>query len=270
MTMGLESPAAGPRDGPPPCYWTRPDGATIAYRQVAGRAPTVVFFGGFSSDMTGTKATHLDTWCRATGQAYLRFDYQGHGASSGRFVDGTIGTWRDDALAVIRGCTEGPLIFVGSSMGAWIMLLAASALSARVHALVGIAAAPDFTEELVWQRLSIEDRGSLSRTGVIHVPSDYGNGDYGNGDCPISLGLIEEGRRHLLLGTDIAFPCPVRLLHGLDDRDVPWEFSSRLVQALTSADVTLELVKGGDHRLSRQSDLTRLSRVLSELLDAGS
>ena len=266
--MGLESLAAASRDDPQPRYWTRPDGATIAYRQVAGRSPTVVFFGGFSSDMSGSKATHLDTWCRARDQAYLRFDYQGHGASSGRFVDGTIGTWRDDALAVIRGCTEGPLILVGSSMGAWIMLLAARALSHRIQALVGIAAAPDFTEELVWQRLSIEARAELSRTGVVHVPSDYGNGD-----CPISLaislGLIEEGRRHLLLGADINLRCPVRLLHGLDDRDVPWEFSSRLVQALTSSDVTLELVKGGDHRLSQQSDLARLSRILSALLDAG-
>jgi pimeloyl-ACP methyl ester carboxylesterase len=264
MTMGLESLAAGPQDGGQPCYWTLPDGARIAYRQTDGRLPTVVFFGGFSSDMTGTKATHLDHWCRATGQAYLRFDYQGHGASSGRFVDGTIGSWRDDALAVIQGCTEGSLILVGSSMGAWIMLLAASVLSTRVQALVGIAAAPDFTEELIWQQLPAEARAELVRTGVVHVPSDYA--DEG---CPISLGLIEEGRRHLLLGANIPLVCPVRLLHGLDDRDVPWELSSRLAHALSSSDVTLERVKGGDHRLSRPSDLARLSRVLGELLDTG-
>ena len=261
--MGRETLAAESQDGRAPCYWSLPDGARVAYRRVEGRSPTVVFFGGFSSDMTGSKATHLDLWCRATGQAYVRFDYQGHGASSGRFVDGTIGGWRDDALAVIQGLTEGPLIFVGSSMGAWIMLLAASALSTRVHALVGIAAAPDFTEELVWQRLPCEARAELARTGIIHVPSDYANED-----CPISLGLIEEGRRHLVLGADIPLTCPVRLLHGLDDRDVPWEFSARLAQALTSSDVTLELVKGGDHRLSQQSDLLRLSRVLDELLGA--
>jgi len=262
--MGLESLVTGPEDGPQPRYWTRPDGARIAYRQLGGCSPTVVFFGGFSSDMTGSKATHLDTWCRARGQGYLRFDYQGHGASSGRFVDGTIGTWRDDALAAIEGCTEGPLILVGSSMGAWIMLLVASLLPVRVHGLVGIAAAPDFTEELVWQRLSAEVRAELACTGVIHVPSDYANED-----CPITLALIEEGREHLLLGASIALECPVRLLHGLDDRDVPWEVSSRLVQALTSSDVTLELVKGGDHRLSRESDLERLSRALSALLGAG-
>ena len=261
--MGLEPLVTGLEDGPQPRYWTRQDGARIAYRQVGGCSPTVVFFGGFSSDMTGSKATHLDTWCRARGQAYLRFDYQGHGASSGRFVDGTIGTWRDDALAVIEGCTEGPLILVGSSMGAWIMLLVASRLSARVNGLVGIAAAPDFTEELIWQRLTAEVRAELARTGVIHVPSDYANED-----SPISLALIEEGREHLLLGASIALECPVRLLHGLDDRDVPWEVSSRLVQALTSSDVTLELVKGGDHRLSQESDLDRLSRTLSALLDA--
>jgi len=255
--------AAESQDARQPCYLTLPDGARLAYRRVEGRSPTVVFFGGFSSDMTGTKATHLDAWCRATGQACLRFDYQGHGASSGRFVDGTIGRWRDDALAVIQGLTEGPLVFVGSSMGAWIMLLAAGTLSTRVDALVGIAAAPDFTEELIWQRLAGEARAQLTRTGVVHVPSDYADKD-----CPISLGLIEEGRRHLLLGADIPLSCPVRLLHGLDDRDVPWEFSSRLVRALTSSDVILELVKGGDHRLSQPSDLLRLSRVLRELLDA--
>ena len=261
--MSREPLAAESHDGRQPCYLTLPDGARVAYRRVEGRSPSVVFFGGFSSDMTGSKATHLDAWCRATGQAFLRFDYQGHGASSGRFVDGTIGRWRDDALAVIQGLTEGPLILVGSSMRAWIMLLAAGALSTRVDALVGIAAAPDFTEELLWQRLPAEARAELARTGVIHVPSDYANED-----CPISLGLIEEGRRHLLLGADIPLSCPVRLLHGLDDRDVPWEFSSRLVRALTSSDVTLELVKGGDHRLSQPSDLLRLSRVLRELLDA--
>jgi pimeloyl-ACP methyl ester carboxylesterase len=261
--LASDSMLTGREDGPEPCYWTRADGARLAYRQLAGRSPTVVFLGGFSSDMTGTKATHLDAWCRARGQGYLRFDYQGHGASSGRFVDGTVGTWRDDALAVIEGCTDGPVVLVGSSMGAWIMLLVAGALSRPVHGLVGIAAAPDFTEELVWQRLPADVRTELKRSGVIHVPSDYANED-----CPISVTLIEEGREHLLLGSSIALECPVRLLHGLADRDVPWEMSCRLLQALTSSDVTLELVKGGDHRLSQQTDLARLSRILSELLDA--
>jgi len=242
--------------------WTREEGARIAYRRVGGQSPTVVFLGGFSSDMSGTKACHLDAYCRARGQAYLRFDYQGHGASSGRFVDGTIGSWRDDALAVIENCTEGPLILVGSSMGAWIMLLVAGTLSRVVVGLVGIAAAADFTEDLIWQRLPLESRAELERARVIHVPSGYSEAD-----CPISLALIEEGRRHLLLDDGIALDCPVRLLHGLDDRDVPWERSWRLLQALASDDVSLELVKGGDHRLSDAASLARLSRTLSGLLD---
>ncbi len=252
-------------DGPEPRYWIREDGSRIAYRSLGGRSPTVVFLSGFSSDMTGTKATHLDAWCRERGQAYLRFDYQGHGASSGQFVDGTIGTWRDDALAVIEGCTEGSLIPVGSSMGAWIMLLVAGALPGRVDGLVGLAAAPDFTEELIWRRLTAESRAELMRIGAIHVPSEY---DVEG--CPISLGLIEEGREHLLLGTSIAVECPVRLLHGADDSDVPWEMSWPLLEALNSPYVTLELVKGGDQRLSMPADLARLTRTLGELLEARS
>ena len=245
-----------------PQFLTRQDGARIAYRRIEGRSPTVVFLGGFSSDMTGTKACHLDAYCRARGQAYLRFDYQGHGASSGRFVDGTIGTWRDDALAVIENCTEGPLLMVGSSMGAWIMLLVAGATSRVLVGLVGIASAPDFTEDLIWKRLPVESRAALESEGVIHVPSDYSEQD-----CPISLALVEEGRNHLLLDGRITIECPIRLLHGLDDRDVPWEHSSRLLQALDSDDVALELIKGGDHRLSGPADLARLSRTVSELLD---
>ena len=245
-----------------PRYLERGDGVRIAYQRVEGRSPTVIFLGGFTSDMTGTKACHLDGYCRARGQAYLRFDYQGHGASSGRFVDGTIGAWRDDAVAVIESCTEGPLVLVGSSMGAWIMLLAARATRRSVDALVGIAPAADFTEELIWNRLSSESRAALEGAGIIHVPSDYSVED-----SPITLALIEEGREHLVLGAGIAIDCPVRLIHGLDDQDVPWDHSLRLLQALESNDVTLELVKGGDHRLSELADLGRLSRVLDELLD---
>lgn len=261
--MGPDSLVSGLEEGIEPRYWTGEDGARIAYRRVDGQSPTVVFLGGFSSNMTGTKATYLDDWCRARGQAYLRFDYQGHGASSGQFANGTIGSWRDDALAVIEGCTEGRLILVGSSMGAWIMLLVAGLLSRRIHALVGLAAAPDFTEELIWRRLPAMSRAELTGRGVIRVPSDYANED-----CPISLALIEEGREHLLLGASIPLECPVRLLHGLEDEDVPWDVSRRLLQGLMTSDATLELVKGGDHRLSKPADLSRISRILSELLDA--
>lgn len=256
---------SGREDRLEPRYWIREDGSRIAYRSLGGRSPTVVFLGGFSSDMTGTKAIHLDAWCHERGQAYLRFDYQGHGASSGQFVDGTIGTWRDDALAVIEGCTEGSLLLVGSSMGAWIMLLLAGALAGRVEGLVGVAAAPDFTEELIWRRLTAQNRAELRRTRVVHVPSEYAVEG-----CPISLALIEEGREHLLLDASIAVECPVRLLHGTDDSEVPWEMSRRLLEALTAADVTLELVKGGDHRLSTTADLARLTRTLDGLLEARS
>ena len=261
--MKLESAAKHDGNGATPDYLMRTDGARIAYRRVDGRAPTVVFLGGFSSDMTGTKASHLDAWCRARGQAYLRFDYQGHGASSGSFVDGTIGVWRDDARAIIEDCSAGPLVLVGSSMGAWIMLLLACALPERLQALVGLASAPDFTEELIWGRLPDEQRQQLMREGVIRVPSAYTNEG-----TPITRKLIEDGRRHLLLGGTIPINCPVRLLHGLRDTDVPWTVARRLLDALASTDVTLELVKSGDHRLSTPADLARMTDVVGALLES--
>ena len=176
-----------------------------------GAAPTVVFLGGYASDMTGTKASYLEGWCRARGQAFLRFDYQGHGRSSGRLADGTIGLWRDDALAVLREGAPGPLLLVGSSMGAWIMLLAALAMPERIQALVGVAAAPDFTEDLLWARLGEEQRARLRGDGVIRLPSGYGE------PLPFTWRLVEEGRRHLLLRAPIPLSCPVRLLHGTAD-----------------------------------------------------
>ena len=251
-------------DEPLARYLTRENGTRIAYRHSRGRSPSVVFLGGFSSDMTGTKATHLDAYCRARGQGFLRLDYQGHGASSGSFVDGTIGMWRDDALAVIEHCIEGPLVLVGSSMGAWIMALGAAVLSRRLAGLVGIASAPDFTEDLIWQRLSPEQRAAIEHDGVIHLPSEYTEGG-----APITLRLIENGRKHRVLDGRIRVDCRVRLLHGLDDRDVPWSQSLRLLEVLDAPDATLELVKGGDHRLSKPADLARISRTLDTLLGAG-
>jgi pimeloyl-ACP methyl ester carboxylesterase len=247
---------------PEPQVLRRDDGETIAYHRLAGRRPTVVFLGGLMSDMTGTKALHLEGFARARGQAFVRFDYFGHGASSGAFTDGTIGRWAEDAVAVVDALTEGPLVLVGSSMGGWAMLLTALARPARVAALVGIAAAPDFTENLMWDGFDEAVRETLRRDGLYHMPSDYGEEPY-----PISLGLIEDGRRHLLLRGPIAIACPVRLLHGMADADVPYGTSLRLAERLESRDVTVTLVKAGDHRLSAPDDLARLSATVAGLLD---
>jgi pimeloyl-ACP methyl ester carboxylesterase len=211
--------------------------------------------------MTGTKALFLEEYCRRRGQAYLRFDYFGHGGSSGDVAAGTIGRWRDDAVAVIDSLTEGPQILVGSSMGGWIMLLAALARPERVAALVGIAAASDFTEELLWPRLNPEQRRAIEEQGAVALPSDYDPAGY-----LYTRALIEDGRRHLLLRGPIPLDVPVRLLHGLADASVPWQLSLRLAERLTSRDVAVTLVKGGDHRLSSEPDLARLAQTLDALL----
>ena len=237
-----------------------PDGATIAYHHLAGRPPTVVFLGGYASDMTGSKATFLEASCRASGQAFLRFDYRGHGASSGAFSDGTIGLWAGDAVTAIEAATDGPLVLVGSSMGGWIMLLAALALKPRVAGLIGIAAAPDFTEDLMWDEFDLKQRAALERDGVLDMPSDYDDEPY-----TVTMALIEDGREHLVLREPIPLTCPVRLLHGLEDKDVPWTVSMRLAEAIKSEDVTVTLVKGAGHRLSEPEDLARLERVVAEL-----
>jgi pimeloyl-ACP methyl ester carboxylesterase len=239
----------------------RGDGVELAWAKHDGKGPTIVFLPGFRSDMTGDKATALAGFCAEHGQAMLRFDYSGHGASGGRFEDGTIGRWADDALAVIDGQTDGKLILVGSSMGGWIALLAAIARRDRVAALIGIAAAPDFTEALMWQAMTFEQRATIMRDGVLHVPSEYGD------PYPITRILIEDGRTRLLLNDPIALDCPVRLLHGQCDPDVPWEMALRTAEELTSSDVQVTLVKDGDHRLSRPQDLALLTRTLAALLD---
>jgi len=248
---------------------TREDGATIAYRRLAAKRggaddrgwPGIIFLGGFMSDMTGTKATALESFARDRGQAFVRFDYLGHGRSSGRFEQGTIGRWAEDAVAVLDHLSEGPQILVGSSMGGWIMLLAALARPARVAGLVGIAAAPDFTEDML-AGLSPEARESLERHGAYREPSDYSDEPY-----LITRSLIEDGRRHLLLRGPIALHCPVRLLQGMADRDVPWQTAIRLAESLESSDVELTLIKTGDHRLSEPQDLARLMRILERLSD---
>ena len=203
--------------------------------------------------MNGIKATALAGHCRSRDHAFLRFDYFGHGASSGDFRAGTIGRWLEDALAVIDRLTEGPQILVGSSMGGWIALLAALARPGRLKALIGIAPAPDFTEDLIWARLSEAQRRELLERGELAAASAY-EAD----PIPITLRLVEEGRRHLLLRGPIRLSCPVRLLHGMEDPDVPYQTSLRLVERLTGTEAVVELIEDGDHRLSRPQDLTRL------------
>jgi len=219
--------------------------------------PGTVFLGGFRSDMTGIKAGALAAHCRAGGQAFLRFDYFGHGASSGDFRQGSIGRWLADALAVLDQLTKGPQILVGSSMGGWIALLVALARPERVAALIGIAPAPDFTEDLVWNRLGPEERRQLLEQGELLHPSAYEESP-----VPFTRRLIEEGRGHLLLRGPIGIRCPVHLLHGMKDPDVPYETSLRLSRSLSDTEVVVELIEDGDHRLSRDQDLARLMTAL--------
>ncbi len=240
------------------------NGETIAYHVSPGKSPGIVFLGGLMSDMTGTKALYLEARCRAAGRAFLRFDYSGHGASDGAFVDGTIGRWHADALAVLDRCTSGPQVLVGSSMGGWQMLLAARARPERVAALVGVAAAPDFTEDLIWAKLDAGQRRVLREAGVLHQPSDYDDGSY-----PITWRLVEEGRAHLLLRRPIAFSGQVHLLHGMRDPDVPWRTALRIADHLESASVAVELIKDGDHRLSREADLARLWAAVGTAVRSG-
>ena len=237
-------------------------GTELAWQRLQGRSPCLVFLPGYRSDMTGDKATALVTLCQQRGQAALLFDYSGHGASGGAFTDGTIGRWAADALAVMDALTEGPLVLVGSSMGGWIGLLVALARPGRVAGFVGVAAAPDFTEALMWETMLPAERATLERDGVLHTPSAYGD------PTPITRALIEEGRRHLLMAGPIALTCPVRLLHGQADADVPWETAVRLAQRIEGGDVQVLLVKDGEHRMSRPGDLALLSGVVTALLDS--
>lgn len=233
---------------------------SLAYCATAGAGPGIVFLGGFGSDMTGTKATALEAAATRRGQAFLRLDYSGHGQSEGRFVDGSIGAWFADALAVFDAITEGPQIVVGSSMGGWIALLLARARPDRVKALVGIAAAPDFTARLLSGELSEAQRETLLTDGVLYRQSDYGD------PMPITRKLVEDGANHLLLEAPIPFSGPVRLLHGQCDPDVPWQLSLRIAERLESDDVRITLIKDGDHRLSRPRDIALLIDTVDGLI----
>ncbi len=241
----------------------RGDGVELAWRRLAGRGPGVVFLGGFNSDMTGTKAEELSAFCAAEDRTFLRFDYTGHGTSGGRFAEGTIGRWAEDAAFVFDRLTDGPQVLVGSSMGGWIALLLALRRPERVAARLGLAAAPAFTARLGATQPAAA-RDAIAREGVWHRPSEYGD------PYPITRALLEEGERHMLLrgGAAGSLPvsAPVRLLHGQRDPDVPWQLSLRVAEAVAAEDVRVVLVKDGDHRLSRPQDLALLRRTLAALL----
>ena len=241
----------------------------IAVRAQAGATPGLFWLGGYKSDMKGTKAVALADWAAQAGRACVRFDYSGHGESEGAFTDGTIGRWLADSLAVFDACCCGPQILIGSSMGGWLALLLARELKRRpspgggsaasVAGMVLIAPAVDFTEELMWKRFTPDIKRELEQKGVWERPSQYSPEPY-----LVTRQLIEEGRKHLLLGSMIETGCPVRILQGVEDPDVPWQHAKALVARLASDDVVLTLVKDGDHRLSRPEDIERLIRAVAE------
>lgn len=242
---------------------TAEDGVELAYRYTPASGagvdlPCVVFMGGYKSDMAGSKAGFLEEQCRERGQAYLRFDYAAHGFSGGVFEECTMSRWRDDAVTVIEHAAEGAdLVLVGSSMGGWAMLMTALALKDRVAGLVGIAAAPDFTEELVYARFSDEQLRELEDTGMVKEPSQYSDEPY-----IFTKILIEDGRENLLLGGPIGLDCPARMVHGMQDPDVPWQTSIRITDRLTSEDAETVLIEDGDHRLSRPQDMALIDEAV--------
>jgi pimeloyl-ACP methyl ester carboxylesterase len=245
---------------PPISILAREPGRAIAYCRSAGKTPGVIFLPGFRSDMQGGKALALQAHCRSVSRAFVRFDYSGHGRSEGRFVDGTVGAWCADVLDVLDRLSEGPQVLVGSSMGGWLMLLAALARPERIAGLVGIAAAADFATRLMEKRLDAAAKAALARDGIVYLPSAYSPEP-----TPVTKRLVEEARRHELLKARIPLRCPVRLIHGTADPDVPWQLSQEVMEKLDSADVELHLVKDGDHRLSSDHDLARLCRVVEEV-----
>ena len=236
------------------------EGARLAWRRVDGASPTVIWLGGFHSEMTGTKGKALAHWAAERSRAYLRFDYFGHGRSEGRFEDGTISRWRGDALAVIDRLTEGPLVLVGSSMGGWLACLAALARQERVAGMVLIAPAADFTQTLLGPRLPPEAHEALARDGQWTRPSQYDEDGY-----PITRKLLEDGARWTILPGPIAIDFPVRILQGAQDPDVPWKHALELAHAMKTPDVVFTLIRDGDHRLSRPPDIARLIGGVDEL-----
>ena len=235
-------------------------GRRLAYHKTEGAGPTVVFLGGLKSDMEGTKAIHLEDWCKARGQAFLRFDYSGHGQSSERFEDGCIGDWHEDTLAAVDALTEGELVVVGSSMGGWQALLLAKARADRIKGMVTIAAAPDFTEDGYWANFSDAQKEALETVGHVELPSDYME------PYIITKRMIEDGRDHLVLREALPLPFPARFLQGTEDTAVTRETALRLLDHADSDDMRLTLVKGGDHSLSDPRSLDLITQAINEVL----
>ncbi len=241
--------------------FTSPQGRKIAYHLTPGTGPTVVFLGGFKSDMGGTKAIFLEDWARDSGRAFLRFDYSGHGESSEAFTDGCIGDWFEDACAALS-LIDGPVILVGSSMGGWISLLVARTMPDKVGGLVTIAAAPDFTEDSMWAGFDAEQRTALATDGRVALPSDYGE------PYIITKRLIEEGRDRLVLRDPMPLPFPVRFLQGTADADVKMSVALRLLEHAEGSDMRLTLVDGADHRFSDENCLTLIVQAVEEVIGA--
>ncbi|GMP05314.1 alpha/beta hydrolase [Bradyrhizobium sp. TM239] len=243
-----------------------PSARRIAVRSRHGQGPGLVWLGGFKSDMQGSKALALDAWARDHGRAMVRFDYSGHGESGGDFADGTIGRWLEECVAVFERFCAGPQVLIGSSMGGWMALLLAREIRKRSGAaslagLVLIAPAPDFTEELMWKNFSPAVKQEIETKGLWLRPSEYGDGS----PYPITRNLIEEGRNHLVLGSAIDLGCPVRILQGAKDPDVPWQHAFALTHRLPADDVVLTMIQDGDHRLSRPQDIARILAAVAEI-----
>lgn len=236
------------------------NGRRLAYERIKGRGPGIVFLGGLKSDMNGTKALHLRDWARSQGRAFLRFDYSGHGQSSGVFADGAIGDWAEDARTAIATLTTGPQVLVASSMGGWISLILAADLTGNIAAIVGIAAAPDFTEDSMWAGFSAAQKEELATQGHVELPSDYGEPYH------ISRRLIEDGRNHLVLRRPLSLPFPARFLQGTDDRDVALSVALNILDHARGGDIRLTLVKGADHRFSTPECLKLIEQTVAEVL----
>ncbi|WP_380053289.1 alpha/beta fold hydrolase [Falsihalocynthiibacter sp. SS001] len=244
-----------------PQFFTTPQGREIAYHKTDGTGPGVVFLGGFMSDMGGTKAVYLEEWARKNGRSFLRFDYSGHGDSGGEFTDGSIGEWAQDAQAAISALTDGPQVLIGSSMGGWIALLVARSMPEKIAGLVGIAAAPDFTEDSMWDGFGDAQRAELEQTGRVALPSDYDDGPY-----IITKKLIEDGRSNLVLRSPLSLNFPTRFLQGTADEDVDVSVANRLLEHVEGADIRLTLVKGADHRFSTPECLNLIAKTCEKVL----